>query len=145
MPDTSALYHFTSRHHLPKILSQGITKGAVPWSIDTKGMVGMVAGYQWLTVDPDWQQEWARPSPHSKLTFRRDEYRIGIAIPLGLRERLVTWEQVDAKFHPQSSEYVKTFAGWQYWRLFRGRIPPAWFLSVDQNPVRPDFVITDQN
>ena len=139
------LYHFTSRHHLAKIMTEGITKGVLPLRMDKAGRVGFVRGWQWLTADPDWMQEWARPTPFSKLTYRRDEHRITVTIPEALRTRLMTWEDFARKYQPESAAWIETFKGTRHWRLFFGRIPPGWFLAVDRNPVREELIITEDN
>jgi hypothetical protein len=139
------LYHFTSGQHMAMIHIAGITKGVIPWSMNSDGQVGMVAGWQWLTENPDWQQEWARPSPFSKLTFRRDEWRITVEIPSAQVRRLVSWKEVDRTRRPASADFINTFADAHLWHLFKGPIPPDWFAAVDRNPTRHDLVITDQN
>lgn len=139
------LYHFTSGQHMALIHLSGLTKGVIPWSIDETGRVGMVPGFQWLTESSDWNQEWARPSPFSKLTFRRDEWRITIEIPEAQRRRLVSWRELERTRRPASADFINTFQDARIWHLFKGEIPTAWFAAVDRNPTRHDLVILDQN
>lgn len=139
------LYHFTSGQHMALIHLSGITKGVIPWSMDGEGKVGMVAGWQWLTQNPDWQQDWARRTPLSKLTFRRDEWRITVEIPEAQVRRLISWREMDRTRRPQSADYINAFKDAPLWHLFKGEIPPAWFAAVDRNPTRFDLVLPEQN
>lgn len=142
------LFHFTSGQHLPLIHVQGITKGVIPWSQNEAGEageVGMVGGWQWLTQNPDWQQDWARPTPASSLTFRRDEWRITVEIPEAQARRLVSWREMDRTRRPQSAEFINAFKDAPLWHLYKGPIPPDWFAAVDRNPIRRDLVLPENN
>jgi hypothetical protein len=137
------LYHFTASHLLPAILEKGLTKGVIPWTMDAQGRVGFVPGWQWLTVDPDWMQSWARPKASSAITVRRDEVRITVAIPpqaLDAR-RLLKWEDLDRLYRPKSNEFIRSHPEWRYWRVFYGPISPKWFLAVERNPTKRDAII----
>lgn len=126
---------------MPMILEKGITKGVLPWSMDAQGRVGFVAGWQWLTVDPDWMQSWARPKAHSAVTARRDEIRVTVSIPSALMPRLMKWEDLARAYQPQSDAFIRSHPEWRYWRVFRGPIPPKWFLAVERNPTPRDAII----
>lgn len=128
------LYHYTSRHHIPRIQINGLRKGVIPWNMDARGKPGFVAGWQWMTLNGDFNQAWALPQPFSKLPFRRDEYRITVKIPQAALERVVPWPVMAAKYHPDSEEFINSFADHIHWRLVSGIIPPAWFVEVIQNP-----------
>ncbi len=139
------LYHFTSSHLLPGILTGGLTKGCLPWSMDAQGRVGMKPGFQWLTEVADWGQEWARPSPHSKLPFRRDEIRLTIRFPDRYVGELSPWPAIDRRHRPASADFLNTFADAPRWWLFWGKIPPPWFTAIDRNPLPPPDVMIDTN
>jgi hypothetical protein len=139
------LYHFTSRKHIPLIRAQGLTKGVIPWNLDKLDRVSMVGGWQWTTINGDFMQEWARPQPHSHLPFRRDEWRITIAIPPIALDRVVPWPLMARKYHPDSESFLNSFPGNHYWRLVSGQIPPAWFVEIVQNPNRESVINPSHN
>lgn len=138
-------YHFTAAHLIPGILKQGIRKGVLPWSMDQKGRVGMRAGWQWLTEASHWEQEWARPSPFSKLPWRRDEIRITVRFPDRFPGQLISWPEVDRAHRPDSADFINTFADARNWWLYYGAIPPLWFVAIEKNPTPAPLVVTDGN
>lgn len=50
------LYHFTSGRHVTGCKSQGIKLGSIP--VGKGGKVYLKYGYQWITVSPEFKQEW---------------------------------------------------------------------------------------
>ncbi len=138
------LFHFCPAHALTGIQTHGISKGVLPWNermeLDLRNrkevlVPGFVPGWQWLTENPDWEQEWARPQPGAM--FRKDEFRLTVVIPpaIGGEAQLVRWDAIDAKNAPDSRVYINSFADHRFWWLFRGSIRPAWILATDRNPI----------
>lgn len=139
------LYHFTAGHLLPAIMQRGLTKGVLPWSMDKLERVGMRAGWQWLTESNAWEQEWARPTPFTKLPFRRDEVRITVRFPDQIPGQLVSWREVDRRCRPDSADFINTFADANKWWLYHGAIPPTWFQAVESTPVQGGLINVEGN
>ena len=133
------LYHFTASQHIAKINTtgpgSGIRLGVVPFSLRPNGGMNFMKGWQWLTENPDWDQEWDNPGTLSKLPFRRTEWRITVDIPSLYTFKVVRWPAFDARYQPPSREYLNAFRGNHHWRLFHGAIPVSWFVAVEHNPV----------
>ncbi len=111
------LFHFTAGHLLFRIQAEGLRKGVIPWSMNRRGEVGLVAGWQWLTTNPAFGMEWARPSPFSGRLYRTDEIRIEVNVP------------------------VKEEA----FQLFQGAIPPNWIVGFEKNPTKDVIVLPELN
>lgn len=126
-------YHFTSPAHLKLVLEKGLTRGAIPWRMRPDRKVGMRRGFQWLTVDPDWEQDWCREADN-KLPYRKNEHRITVNIPRIKEDHVLDWLKFCAHEHPPSEDFLNSFKGHRHWRLFYGAIPPNWFLAIDRNP-----------
>lgn len=129
-------YHFTSAHHYKKVREKGLTHGVIPWNVTRAGRLVTVPHWQWLTEDPDWAQSWDSPGFHSKLPFRRTEYRITIEIPGLYDHRCIRWEvwKLRMKMSAEACEYYSHFAGQRFWWVYHGKIPRAWFIEVRRNP-----------
>ena len=143
--DVAVLYHFTARQLLPKVQAQGISKCGVPWNVDDQGHVRMMHGLQWLTVNPDFdEQSWAYPALFDPHRMRKTDARIAVGIPKLAEFKLVKWVDFASKHSLKVQEYFETFPDHKYWRIFIGRaIPPSWFVDLVKNPVRyqPELVM----
>lgn len=124
------LYHFTSPHHVQGIQQRGICLGALP--VFKPGYLPMlVPGYQWLTVNPSWEQAWSVPVT---LPYARNAFRFKVAIPRLFRGRLTRW--LGSKY---STEGGPLNAGGdpENWWLYHGKIPAAWLVDFARNPQGP--------
>jgi len=135
------LYHFTSRQHMPLVRQSGLTKGVLPWRVNPDGEIGLVPGWQWLTQNASWDQEWARTMIRVEAPIRRDAYRIVVDVPQGELRQLFTWAEIRDRYLPESREYIDSFPEAVDWYLFFGEIPPAWFVKIEPNPFRTDLVL----
>lgn len=68
------LYHFTNRMFLFGIMKEVIRLGMIPVSMKPE----FVTGYQWLTVNPDFQQSW---NGRVLVKYDRAEIRLTIEVP----------------------------------------------------------------
>lgn len=93
-------------------------------------------GWQWLTSDPDWSQDWDIPGLGSALPYRRTDWRLAVDIPAIYADRCVPWPTWELRRRPPSSEYLSRFRSSIHWYVFHGPIPPAWVIAWDRNPER---------
>lgn len=122
------IYHFTAAHLLAGCLEEGLTKGKVPL-FDKSGKIRVATGWQWLTTNPDWQQEW---QALSSLPYPRNAHRLTIRIPKFHARRLHDWRRV---VPGSMAAILGAFGDPENWRLFHGRIKPAWISRVDNHPL----------
>lgn len=134
------LYHFTTAKHLAQIKTKGLALGMIPWALlEGKDRFTFVPGWQWLTRDSDWTQDWDDPLlGTAHLPFRRTDVRITIEIPSLYDYRVVRWDAYAAKMKPPSLEFLARYQSARWWFLYHGTIPPSWFLAIENNPNRPD-------
>ncbi len=125
------LYHFTSVHAIDKIRARGLTKGVLPWNLDARGRPTFRSPFQWLTTNPSYAQTWCLLG---SLPFSRNAYRITVCVPINRAEHVISWPELCQACNPDSAEELNRTGGdVQNWRLFAGRIPPAWFIAIDLN------------
>ena len=120
------LYHFTSTHHVDKCLQEGIKLGSIPVVEDNS--FKLISGYQWLTSNPDFKQEWAN-TEYSTLPYDRTAHRLTIIIPKTDRKNLYKWQDVCETFN--IDEYMNAYGDPENWYVFEGRIKPSWIRSVE--------------
>lgn len=139
------LYHFTTQKHLDGIRKRGLALGIVPWALtEGKDHFSFVPGWQWLTQESDWNQDWDAPFfGTAALPFRRTDVRITVSIPALYDYRAVRWLAWEARMKPPSAEFFDRYRSARFWYLYHGTIPPAWFLAIDQNPNRPESTHLD--
>lgn len=126
------LYHFTSRLHWKLIRREGLTKGGIPNDFGA-GQMGMIYGFQWLTADPDWSQDWETQSG-LRLPYRRTELRLEVTIPRAFAPKLVAWPEFAVRANPSCREAFSRFASSRHWFVFIGPIPRDWILAHSRNP-----------
>jgi hypothetical protein len=136
------LYHFTPQHTLQGIMRTGLRLGVMPWNL-TNGKVGFQPGWQWLTRNHEFGQEWCARM-NAKLPFRRDDFRITINVPKIAEGRVISWREIARVHSPASVEYIASFPEHPDWYVFRGPIPQPWFLAVDKNPFQRQLLIGQQ-
>ena len=124
------LYHFTARHLLEGCKAKGLILGCVPW-IGASGKLELINGYQWLTTNPEYQQEWCNPE-FSNLEYRRNAVRITVEIPLCFAKRVKQWLAF-CKGNTLAKD-LNAFGDPQNWRLFKGAVSASWFTAIDFNP-----------
>lgn len=126
------LYHYTAAHCVQKIQRRGLTKGALPWNLDSQGNPTLRRGFQWLTTNPTWSQPWCLLG---SLPFPRNAYRITVLVPPEQQRRVFAWLELCRRCQPDSAEEINRTGGdVENWRVFHGPIPPQWFLAIDKNP-----------
>ncbi len=139
------LFHFTAGQFLGRIKLEGLRKGVIPWSMNRRGEVGMVPGWQWLTANATFGMEWARPSPHSARRFRTDEFRIEVEVPERFRSQLIKWTVLRDQRVPDSREFLDTFPDHTEWWLYKGLVSPTWFGAIDKNPYPESLILPELN
>lgn len=117
------LYHFTSKHHLPGIVAQGLVRGDVP----TSPMGGFNA--VWLTSDPDaGEQGWSRGT-----FFDKTEVRLTVLVPdlakLKHWPTLAKEMDVDPAWYHALDEAGG--GGSDNWYVYRGVIPPENIEAIE--------------
>ena len=121
------LYHFTSPLHVDGCLKNGIIKGVIP--IYKDGKYGLIPGFQWLTSNPEFHQEWAN-TEYTTLPYDRTEYRLTVVIPKAARDRLFRWLDICDKL--PIDEAMNAYGDPENWFVFQGRIKPGWIRRVEQ-------------
>lgn len=118
-------YHFTAKRFVDSIMKEGITRGMMVKSINP---VRLIPNKQWITVNPEFEQEWARGT--GKLPYQRNEARLTIEIPLDQISHCKPWTQM--KFLvPLVAEDLSRFGDPENWHIFQGEIPPTWITQID--------------
>jgi hypothetical protein len=124
---SATLYHFTARRFVSGIRKDGLTRGMVPVSLSPPRVV---SGYQWLTSNPDFAQEWAEGT--GRLPYRRDEVRIAVDVPAVEQYRLtgrLGWTLLT----PLAADLCAC-GDPDHWYVFRGDVPPSWLRDITENP-----------
>jgi hypothetical protein len=125
------LYHFTAAHFERSIRSQGLTRGALPWNALPDGRPEMRRGFQWLTSNASFSQPWCLLG---NLPYSRNAIRIIVDIPMEQLPQLAKWSELCRLFSPASAEELNRNGGdVENWFVFKGRIPPQWFLAIEPN------------
>lgn len=125
------LHHLTAAHCVRGIQKNGLTRGALPWSIDRDGNVYLRRGFQWLTANPSFHQQWCFLGA---LPFPKNAARITVAIPAQHLPRLIRWLDLVKRHNPDSAEELNRTGGdVENWYLYAGRIPPAWIIETARN------------
>ena len=129
------LYHFCSKKHINSIQSEGLTRGTIPLFDENSQPVSLIKGFQWLTSNPAWHQEW---DSESHLPYARNDYRITVAIPKSHRPKLAKWDAIEsgAEELQRSQEILNSFGDPENWYVYAGRIKPGWFRGIDPHPDR---------
>ena len=122
------LYHFTAERFLPAIRREGLTKGFVlVWD----NPVQLRPGYRWLTVNPEWEQDWAEGT--GRLPYKRNEVRLTVAVPPSKEANVRNW-LLAGPFLSRMYDVLSEYGDPHNWRLYEGDIPPSWITAVDHNP-----------
>lgn len=125
---TLILYHFTAVRFLKSIQKQGLTRGAIPKSLFPPEVI---VGYQWLTENCSFDQEWEKPS--GRLAYRRNEARLKIAIPTQMEHNLIPMRRV-RELTPDLFDDLVMFGDPENHWVYKGKIFPAWILNITINP-----------
>jgi hypothetical protein len=124
------LYHFTAKRFLAGILRDGITLGKLLVRIEPFPVFR--PGWQWLTTNPDFRQEWAEGT--GRLPYRRNEVRITVIVPAAdFLSRCRTWSQVRFLV-PDVADTLDAFGDPENWWVYEGSIPPDWLGPIDEGP-----------
>ena len=132
-------YHFTAKHLADSCAKQGLTRGhiVVPSRVAPQAFIGqtgvrLVPGYQWLTKNPEREQEWCNPE-FSTLPYRRNAVRFTVEIPKHDRHKLIPSERVQGFRELGFGEYGDP----ENWFAFQGDVDPTWLIE------RVDFLPTE--
>jgi hypothetical protein len=124
------LYHFCAGHMLDGIRREGLTRGVMP--VVKGNEVRPVNGYQWLTVNPSWEQSWEM---YSTLKYRRNDFRITVKIPKE-NKLLVKWTELcKFPFMQETASGLNIYGDPGNWFVYCGNIKPACFREIIMNPV----------
>ena len=122
------LYHFTANRFLRSIKKSGIRYGKILKSDPPN--VEFISGYQWLTKNKSFEQDWARGT--GRLPYKRNEIRLTIEIPKDHYSDIRPWSQV--KFMvPKVADILSAYGDPENWILYEGVVWPKWIVSVDKN------------
>ena len=124
------LYHFTSPLHVSGCRKEGIIRGSIP--IFKNGEYGVLPGWQWLTTNSDFNQQWAN-TEFSTLPYDRTAYRLTVVIPKTAKDRLVKWLDICDKIPIDPA--MNAYGDPENWYVFIGRIKPRWIRQVDGKEV----------
>ena len=135
------LYHFTANQLIERVRREGLTRGIFPHHIDEQsGKVICIGGYQWLTRESSFEQPWALLG---QLPLSKTGWRITVAIPDERLRSLAHWPTLCARHNPQCADAFNAIPGSSDWFVFKGRIPPAWFMATERNlgdTMKPDIL-----
>lgn len=120
------LYHFTSPLHVDGCKKEGICKGSIPLYQNKR--FGLLPGWQWLTTNPSFNQEWAN-TEFSTLPYDRTAFRLTVVIPKTAKKYLHRWLDIHDKFPTDSC--LNAFGDPENWYVFKGRIKPGWIRKVE--------------
>lgn len=112
-------YHFTSKHHLPGIAADGLSRGDVPITRDGPGAVGV-----WLTTD-------STPTGHGlpggeDIVHLTPEQRVRLGVSADEVIRSVNKQAVRFKIKLPSSD--RRLSHWPRWA--RKRLAPDWYATL---------------
>ncbi len=125
------LYHFTGAPFIAQIQREGLTKGVLPWNLNKYGKPTFKTPFQWLTTNADYSQPWCLLG---SLPFARNAHRITVLIPPNQMQHVLKWSELVRRCQPDCAGEINATGGdVENWRVFHGRIPPSWFLSIDAN------------
>jgi hypothetical protein len=133
------LYHYTGHVFLPFIQEEGLTRGTVLISLTDR------MNAVWLTSDPTAADHGLAPDPEiceqlSLKTGRQVRMANKLAVRISVKippndQRLVYWPKwAKKRVHPAFYDALAKTGGnmdWSWW-LYRGVIPPAWFIAIDE-------------
>lgn len=121
------LFHFTAQRFLAGIAREGLTRGTLITSLEP---VRLERGWQWLTKNPSFHQEWARGS--GQLPYKTNEVRLMISIP-DRDSNLKKWSQIGF-LYPEVMKVLNAYGDPENWMLYEGNIPREWVQAISKNP-----------
>jgi hypothetical protein len=132
------LYHYTGHVFLPFIQEEGLSLGKVLISLtDCMNAVWLTsdptAADHGLALDPEICDELSRKRGRQTYMVNKLAVRILVKIPKHT-SRLVYWPKwAKKRLHPAFYEALAKTGGNmdRSWWLYRGVIPPAWFIAID--------------
>jgi hypothetical protein len=133
------LYHYTSHVFLPFIREEGLSLGTVLISpTDRRNAVWLTtdrtAADHGLGLDPEICDELSRETGGKARMTNKLAVRILVKIPPN-DHRLVYWPKwAKKRVRPDFYDALAKTGGnmdWSWW-LYRGVIPPAWFIAIDE-------------
>jgi hypothetical protein len=123
-PNKSELYHFCPEWMLESIRIQGIAKGVVV--VQDRQKPVFKAGYQWLTVNPAFDQSW-----DSMSTLPYDRTAVRIEVGIKKPSRLYKWTKSGRKIAGNEMyEVLSSFGDPENWYVYHGIIKPTWFKGI---------------
>jgi hypothetical protein len=109
------LYHFTAQRFLSGIKRVGLVHGAL---VVRETPPTIVRGWQWLTRNPSFEQEWAIGS--GVLPYKRNEVRLTFHVP-AVRESELS----------EAYDILSMLGDPENWMLWHGIMPAAWITNID--------------
>ena len=119
------LYHFTALRFKKNIEKHGLRIGGIPQTVVPPRIDW---GWVWLTQSPDFKQSW---NSMFMIKYDRAAVRFDVAIPDSEKGNLVKWTD-GGKLLTEPATYrdLTRFGDPENWFVFRGKIPPSWFVSI---------------
>lgn len=118
------LYHFCTKESLESIKKEGLTLGVIP--VIKGDQVNVSQGFQWLTSNPSFVQEWDQ----GNLPYKRTDCRITVKIPK-TNESLIKWTDLcNAGLLKETAAILNSFGDPENWYVYKGRIKPNYFREV---------------
>lgn len=119
-------YHFTARRFVDSIKRMGLTRGKL---LKNYSPIEITDGYQWITTNSDWNQEWAVGT--GMLPYKRNEVRLTIKIPKTSLSDCIPWSRLRFLI-PNTADILGSRGDPENWWVFDGRIKPSWIVKFDE-------------
>jgi hypothetical protein len=125
------LHHFTAKCFTRSILAEGITRGVTPIKGAAKGATLLIVGTQWLTSEPEFNQDWCAQGDERTLPYDRTEVRFTVNINDG-DERLFRWRDWRRQWKRLLLDNFddSRFCDPSKWWIYEGGIEPDRFTGV---------------
>ena len=120
------LFHFTARHLAKRIKKEGITKGAIPNSLNPPRIE---TGYIWLTTNESFDQPCLVGT--GLLNYSRTEVRISVVVPKYALDNLLKFDE-HKSLTPLYDDLTK-YGDPENWYVFKGIIPNGWLREFKSN------------
>lgn len=119
------LYHFCAERFFPSIQKSGLTQGKIP--LITSGKFSFISNSQWLTTNPDFNQEW---NAMFELKYDRTAVRITVKIPIE-DKKLVKWSEL-SKLPDliETAAILNSYGDPENWWIYVGKVKPNWFREI---------------
>ena len=129
------LYHFTADQYLFGIRSEGLTNGVFPLLM--KNQLVFVKDCQWLTSNPNYEEQTWHDPEHSTLPYDRRRNRLTIKIPKNHSRLLLDWDSIKRGFGQYFFDGFDAYECCHDWYIYKGRIKPSWIRNIEKRDAIP--------